>query len=52
MQPQPRRGSSRWRRFLRHNRQFFFIVFLMVIVVTVVAFLFWVMTSPRFVKPH
>ena len=52
MQSQPQRGGSRWRRFLRHNRQFFFIAFLMLIVVAVVATLFWVMTSPRFVKPN
>ena len=52
MQSQPHRGGSRWRRFRRHSGKYFFLGFLMLLVVAVVALLFWVMTSSRFVKPH
>ena len=51
-EPQPHRGGRRWRRFARQNRQIFFLGFLMVFVVAAVALLFWLMTSPRFVKPY
>ncbi len=52
VQPQPHRSGRKWRRFLRHNRQFVFILFFLVIILALVAGLFWLITSPDFVKPR
>jgi hypothetical protein len=51
MQSQPRRRRS-WRRFIRHNRNYFFAGFLGLIMIALVVLLFWAMTSSQFVKPH
>lgn len=47
MQSQPHRGRK-WRRFVRHNRNRFFVGFFLLIILALVAVMFWVMTSPRF----
>ena len=52
MNPQPHRGGRKWKRFVRHNRQYLFVIFFMVIVVILVAGLFYVITSSQFVKPR
>jgi len=52
MPPQPHRSGSKWRRFLRHNPQFKFILFFIVIIVLLVAGLMVLITSPDFVKPR
>jgi flagellar biosynthesis/type III secretory pathway M-ring protein FliF/YscJ len=49
MQPSTSRGRK-WRRFVRHNRNFLFGGFVLVIILALVALLFWVMTSPKFLK--
>jgi phosphotransferase system glucose/maltose/N-acetylglucosamine-specific IIC component len=51
MQSQPQRGRK-WRRFVRNNRNLLFTGFLLVIILAFVTVIFWVMTSPRFVKMH
>jgi hypothetical protein len=50
MLPQPHRSGRKRRRFFRQNPQFMFILFFMIIVVLLVAGLFWLITSPDFVK--
>lgn len=52
MPPQPHRSGRKRRRFLRHNRQFKFIVFFMIILALLVAGLMVLLTSPSFVKPR
>jgi len=48
--PEPHR-RAKWRRFVRHNQSFLFAAFFLVIILALVAAIFWLMTSPRFVKP-
>jgi hypothetical protein len=50
--PQPHRRGRRLRRFFRNNPQVLFVVFILVLVVALVAGLFWLITSPDFVKPR
>jgi Trk-type K+ transport system membrane component len=52
MPPQSHRSGRRWRRFLRHNPQFKFILFFVVIIILLVAGLMVLITSPDFVKPR
>jgi len=50
MQSHPNR-HRKWRRFVRNNRNLLFVGFFLVIILAFVAAIFWVLTSPRFVKP-
>jgi phosphotransferase system glucose/maltose/N-acetylglucosamine-specific IIC component len=42
--------GHRWRKFVRQNRAVFFVFFLLGLILAVVALLFWMMTSIRFVN--
>ena len=49
MHSQPHRGRK-WRRFVHDNRIYFFAGFFLVLILAVVVAMFWVMTSPSFIK--
>jgi phosphotransferase system glucose/maltose/N-acetylglucosamine-specific IIC component len=49
MHSQPHRGRK-WRRFVHDNRNYFFAGFFLVLILAVIAVMFWVMTSPEFIK--
>jgi len=52
MQPQPHRKGHKWRRFARDNRAVIFAFFFLVLILALIAVLFWMMGSIRFVKPR
>ena len=52
MQAQPHRKKHRWRRFVRERGPLLFVFFFLMIILALVATLFWVMGSIRFVNPR
>jgi len=50
MQVQPHRKRSKWRRFIRENGPLLWIFLLLIFILALVAVLFWVMGSIRFVN--
>ena len=51
MHPLPHRGRK-WRRFFRNNPNLLLVGFFLFIMLALVAAIFWVLTSPRFVNLH
>ena len=52
VQPQPHRKGHKWRRFVRDNQTLFFVFFFLVLILALIAVLFWVMGSIRFINPR